>query len=65
MTNCEDVRYDDEATIRLACLCRKERLELGHVVNGADNRLRAVGRGGSSERVQIIFDKPRRWRVEH
>ena len=61
----EDIRYDDEATIWLTCLCRKEGIELGHVVNAADNRLHAVGRGGSSERVQIIFDKRRCWRVEH
>src|SRR5262249_61537354 len=63
MANCEDVRYDDEATIWLASLCRKAGFELGHAVNGTDNRLPAVGRGGSSKRVQITIDKRRCRRV--
>ena len=64
MIDREDIRYYDQATIRLACLRSKKVFDLGHVVNGCDEGLHAAGRGRGLIGIQITFDKCRRWRVE-
>jgi hypothetical protein len=63
MLDGEGVRYHDEATAGLACLCGNEGFEARYVVNRCENRLRADG-GGGFERAHITIDKRRRRRIE-
>jgi len=51
------IRYHDQTTIRLACLCSNNEFELRPVVNGCDERFHAKGRSGGFEWAQIIFNK--------
>src|SRR5262245_53381281 len=64
MADSEGVRYHDQATTWLACLCGNEGFDTRHVVNGCDNRLHAEGSSGGSEWAQKTFDEGRRWRIE-
>ena len=60
----EAIRYHDQATIRLACLCGNDRFELGHVANRGCDRLHCEGRSGSFDGVQEILGIWRHCRVE-
>src|SRR5262245_27916948 len=64
MADREGIRYHDQTTIRLACLCSNNEFELGPVVNGCDDRFHAKERSSGFEWAQVIFDKCRHCRVE-
>ena len=64
MAYSEGVRYHDEATTWLVCLCGNDGFESRHVVNGCDNRLCPDGGSGGFEWLHKTFDERRRWRIE-
>src|ERR1700730_17592055 len=51
MSDCEAIRHDDKATIRLACLRSNDGFDLGHVVSRRYDRLYCEGGSGSFEGV--------------
>src|SRR5262249_4476319 len=54
MADREGIRYHDQTTIRLACLCSNNEFELGPVVNGCDDRFHAKERSSGFEWAQVI-----------
>src|SRR4029077_20491317 len=64
MGNREAIRHDDKATIRFACQCGNDGLDLGPVANRCCGRLHSKGGSSSFKEFQVIFGICRRFRVE-